>query len=30
MRLTTVKLDGAWLLAECVLYGDWLEERALP
>jgi hypothetical protein len=21
-------LDGAWLFAECLLYVDWLDERA--
>jgi hypothetical protein len=26
---TFVKIDGAWLFAERVLYVDWLEERAL-
>ena len=26
---TFVKLDGAWLFAERLLYVDWLEERAL-
>jgi SnoaL-like domain len=26
---TFVKLDGAWLFAERILYVDWLEERAL-
>ena len=26
---TYVKIDGAWLFAECLLYVDWLEERAL-
>jgi hypothetical protein len=26
---TFVKMDGAWLFAECQLYVDWLEERAL-
>jgi ketosteroid isomerase-like protein len=26
---TVVKLDGAWLFAERLLYVDWLEERAL-
>jgi hypothetical protein len=26
---TFVKLDGAWLFSERVLYVDWLEERAL-
>jgi hypothetical protein len=24
-----VKIDGAWLFAERLLYVDWLEERAL-
>jgi hypothetical protein len=24
-----VKMDGAWLFAERLLYVDWLEERAL-
>jgi hypothetical protein len=24
-----VKVDGAWLFAERLLYVDWLEERAL-
>jgi hypothetical protein len=24
-----VKLDGAWLFSERLLYVDWLEERAL-
>ena len=27
---TLVKLDGAWLFAERLLYVDWREERALP
>jgi hypothetical protein len=26
---TFVKIDGAWLFAERLLYVDWLEERAL-
>ncbi len=26
---TFVKLDGAWLFAERLLYVDWLEQRAL-
>jgi hypothetical protein len=26
---TFVKMDGAWLLAERLLYVDWMEERAL-
>jgi hypothetical protein len=26
---TCVKIDGAWLFAERLLYVDWLEERAL-
>jgi hypothetical protein len=26
---TVVKLDGAWLFSERLLYVDWLEERAL-
>jgi hypothetical protein len=26
---TFVKLDGAWLFSERVLYLNWLEERAL-
>jgi hypothetical protein len=26
---TFVKTDGAWLFADCLLYVDWLEERAL-
>jgi hypothetical protein len=26
---TFAKMDGAWLFAECLLYVDWLEERAL-
>jgi SnoaL-like domain len=26
---TFVKIDGAWLLSERLLYVDWLEERAL-
>jgi SnoaL-like domain len=26
---TFVKIDGAWLIAERLLYVDWLEERAL-
>jgi SnoaL-like domain len=26
---TFVKMDGAWLFAERLLYVDWLEERAL-
>jgi hypothetical protein len=26
---TFVKMDGAWLFAERVLYVDWQEERAL-
>jgi hypothetical protein len=25
-----VKIDGAWLFAERLLYVDWMEERALP
>ena len=28
-RDTLVKLEGAWLFAERLLYVDWLEERAL-
>ena len=28
-RDTFVKMDGAWLFAERLLYVDWLEERAL-
>jgi SnoaL-like domain len=28
-RDTFVKIDGAWLFAERLLYVDWLEERAL-
>jgi hypothetical protein len=24
-----VKIDGAWLFSERLLYGDWIEERAL-
>jgi hypothetical protein len=24
-----VKVDGAWLFAERLLYVDWIEERAL-
>src|SRR6202008_4940402 len=27
---TFVKMDGAWLFAERLLYVDWMEERALP
>src|SRR5258707_13358444 len=27
---TFVKIDGAWLFAERLLYVDWLDERALP
>ena len=27
---TFVKVDGAWLFAERLLYVDWMEERALP
>jgi hypothetical protein len=27
---TFVKVDGAWLFAERLLYVDWLDERALP
>ena len=27
---TFVKMDGAWLFAERLLYVDWLEERPLP
>jgi hypothetical protein len=26
---TFVKVDGSWLFAECKLYVDWLEERAM-
>jgi hypothetical protein len=26
---TFVKIDGAWLFAERLLYDDWLEERPL-
>jgi hypothetical protein len=26
---TFVKVDGAWLFAERLLYADWIEERAL-
>ena len=26
---TFVKMDGAWLFAERLLYVDWMEERAL-
>jgi SnoaL-like protein len=26
---TFVKIDGAWLFAERLLYVDWLEERAM-
>lgn len=26
---TCVKVDGAWLFAERLLYVDWMEERAL-
>jgi hypothetical protein len=26
---TFVKMDGAWLFAERLLYVDWLEERPL-
>jgi hypothetical protein len=26
---TFVKIDGAWLFAERMLYVDWLEKRAL-
>jgi hypothetical protein len=26
---TFVKIDGAWLFAERLLYVDWVEERAL-
>jgi len=26
---TFVKIDGAWLFAERLLYVDWMEERAL-
>jgi SnoaL-like domain len=26
---TFIKLDGAWLFAERLLYVDWIEERAL-
>ena len=26
---TFVKVDGAWLFAERLLYVDWLEERGL-
>jgi hypothetical protein len=26
---TLVKVDGAWLFAERLLYVDWMEERAL-
>ena len=26
---TFVKVDGAWLFAERLLYVDWIEERAL-
>jgi len=28
-RDTFVKMDGAWLFAERLLYVDWLEERTL-
>jgi hypothetical protein len=28
-HLTFVKIDGAWLFAERLLYVDWLEERSL-
>ena len=28
-RDTYVKIDGAWLFAERMLYVDWLEERVL-
>jgi hypothetical protein len=27
---TFVKIDGAWLFAERLLYVDWVDERALP
>jgi hypothetical protein len=27
---TFVKMDGAWLFAERLLYVDWVDERALP
>jgi SnoaL-like protein len=27
---TFVKIDGAWLFAERLLYVDWMDERALP
>jgi hypothetical protein len=27
---TFVKMVGAWLFAERLLYVDWMEERALP
>jgi len=27
---TFVKMDGAWLFAERLLYVDWMDERALP
>ena len=27
---TFVKLDGAWLFSERLLYVDWMEERTLP
>lgn len=27
---TFVKMDGAWLFAERLLYVDWIDERALP
>jgi hypothetical protein len=26
---TFVKIDGAWLFAERLLYVDWMEQRAL-
>jgi hypothetical protein len=26
---TFVRMDGAWLFAERLLYVDWMEERAL-
>jgi hypothetical protein len=27
---TFVKMEGAWLFAERLLYVDWIDERAMP
>ena len=29
LRCTFVRVDGAWLFVERLLYADWIEERAL-